>query len=145
LKTEEKISKDEQSKKINKSLKIVDEGEAKLINLIREEEQVFKVKMIENLNMLKNSNRLCINSFKLFTDGGNFSSDEVAVYKKMIDVEIKKVEAFAAEFQREFSRRRKLRPQRGLRLPQHRGAVTQSCGSKRGQLVQIKHCNTEAR
>ena len=60
-----KLTKNFNIYRINKSLKIIDEGEAKLINLIREEEQVFKVKMIENLNMLKKSNRLCINSFKL--------------------------------------------------------------------------------
>jgi len=102
-KTEEKISKHEQSKKINNSLKTVEEAESKLINLIREEEQVFKAKMIENLNMLKKSNKLCISSFKLFTGGGNFSPDEAAVHKKTIDAEGKKVEAFAAEFQREFA------------------------------------------
>jgi len=101
-KAEEKISKNEQSKKINECLKNIDEEESKLMNLIKEEEQLMKVKMLTNLNVLKKSNKLCINSFKLFSDGGSFSPDEVVVYRKMVDVEAKKVEAFAAEFQREF-------------------------------------------
>lgn len=99
---EEKISKLNQQVKIEEKIEEANDVEDQFVDTIKKEAKLTQERVNKKLESLKKSNKLCLSSFKLFADGGNFSPDEVAHLTKSVEAEIKSVETFELSYHNSF-------------------------------------------